>query len=54
MSRSLRYLDRAGPRYRCGGDHPAATLVIGRSKVAEKDNALTHDRDNQGYDHGYE
>lgn len=51
-SRPSRYLDRAGPRHRCRADHPVAMRLITRAEVAIEDNALTHHRDDQGYDYG--
>jgi hypothetical protein len=53
IARANRYLDRAGLRHRCSRDHPVAMRAIARAKVVQENNALTHDRDNQGYNHGY-
>lgn len=52
FSRPRRYLDRAGPRHRRRTDHPVAMRLIARAEVAEENNALTHHRDDQGYDYG--
>jgi hypothetical protein len=52
LLRSSGYLDRAGSRHRCGGDHAARIWAITRAEVAEENNALTHNGDNQGHDHG--
>jgi hypothetical protein len=54
IARANRNLDRAGPRHRSRRDHPVAMRVIARPKVVQEDNALTYDRDNQGYSQRYQ
>jgi hypothetical protein len=47
-----RYLNCAGPRHSCRGDHSVALCTTTRSEIAEKDNGLTEDCDNQRHDRG--
>jgi hypothetical protein len=51
--RPNRNLDRAGLRHRCSRDHPVTMRAIARAKVVQENNALTDDRDDQGYNQGY-